>query len=70
MSGDLHGPAFGAVPARGAAVAPDPHAIGAAARHPLALQMILWIVARADAAVWGAANALTGPEVAGKRPTA
>ena len=62
VSGALHG-VFGALPsARGAAVSPDPHVIAAAPHHPALLQMLLWIVARADGEVWGALNALTGPD--------
>lgn len=64
MNGDLVKLLRG-LPARGLAGGADPAVIASVGRHPMLLQMLVWILSRAQHALWGGRHELTGPEVKG-----
>ena len=51
------------LPARGLAGGADPAVIASVGQHPMLLQMLVWILSRAQHALWGGRHELTGPEV-------
>lgn len=53
---------FDQCPSQGLAASVDPSVIASTPRHPALLQMIIWIMSRADKGLYGARHDLTGPE--------
>jgi hypothetical protein len=51
------------LPAKSLAAGADPAAIAATSRHPMLLQMLMWIASRTQHGLWGGRHELTGPEV-------